>query len=245
MPARRKFSRARIAPFLLIALSAWAGESAGQSNLEAIYRYSESRVVPLSRIEDGQIVGTGFFVSPQGHILSAYHVVDSKTNTRAELCALLPSASPAQKTPVPVRIIAADASHDLVLLPLQQTQENIDWIEKIGDSQRVIPGNDISFAGFPHGPELTVTSPTLHAGIVSSIKSAVDPENEKFVERLLQIDAAGTQGFSGAPLFLSGTMEVIGVMTAHLGAEKNISFAVPIEYAEPLLQEIQHSLNAA
>ena len=96
------------------------------------------------------------------------------------------------------------------------------------------PGEEAVAIGNPQGLEHIVT-----AGIVSAYRQA-----EGY--RLIQISVPISPGSSGGPLFnLKG--EAIGITSAGVVAEgaQNLNFAVPIDYARPLIGSTSAPLSIA
>lgn len=166
----------------------------------------------------GTFTGTGFVVSPNGHIVTNQHVIDScvgdiKGNLAGEAVMVL-------------RVVSNDATNDLALLQAPATATFKDFA-KIRD-RSMHAGDAVVAIGFPlHGyltSDLTVTT-----GIVSSLSGFRNHTGR------LQISAAIQPGNSGGPLFdMSG--QVAGVVVAKLNAlrmiretgqlTENINFAI-------------------
>jgi S1-C subfamily serine protease len=166
----------------------------------------------------GTFTGTGFVVSPNGHIVTNQHVIDGcvgdiKGNLAGEAAMVL-------------RVVSTDATNDLALLQAPTTATFKDFA-KIRD-RSMHSGDSVVAIGFPlHGyltSDLTVTT-----GIVSSLSGFRNHTGR------LQISAAIQPGNSGGPLFdMSG--QVAGVVVAKLNAirmiretgqlTENINFAI-------------------
>jgi S1-C subfamily serine protease len=164
------------------------------------------------------ISGTGFVVSPTGHIVTNHHVIDGcvgdiKGNLAGEATMVL-------------RVVSSDATNDLALLQAPTTATFKDFA-KIRD-RSMHAGDAVVAIGFPlHGmltSDLTVTT-----GIVSSLSGIRNHTGR------LQISAAIQAGNSGGPLFdMSG--QVAGVVVSKLNAlrmiketgqlTENINFAI-------------------
>lgn len=173
---------------------------------------------PAKPARTGTFTGTGFVVSPNGHIVTNSHVIDSctgdiKGNLAGEAAMML-------------RVVSSDATNDLALLQAPSTATFKDFA-KIRD-RSMHSGDSVVAIGFPlHGylsSDLTVTT-----GIVSSLSGFRNHTGR------LQISAAVQAGNSGGPLFdLSG--QVAGVVVAKLNAlrmiretgqlTENVNFAI-------------------
>lgn len=166
----------------------------------------------------GTFTGTGFVVSPNGHIVTNSHVIDSCTgDIKGNL---------AGEAAMVLRVVSSDATNDLALLQALSTAAFKDFA-KIRD-RSMHSGDSVVAIGFPlHGylsSDLTVTT-----GIVSSLSGFRNHTGR------LQISAAIQAGNSGGPLFdLSG--QVAGIVVAKLNAlrmiketgqlTENINFAI-------------------
>jgi len=164
------------------------------------------------------ISGTGFVVSPSGHVVTNNHVIDGcvgdiKGNLAGEATMVL-------------RVVSSDATNDLALLQAPTTATFKDFAKIRDRSMRA--GDAVVAIGFPlHGmltSDLTVTT-----GIVSSLSGIRNHTGR------LQISAAIQAGNSGGPLFdMSG--QVAGVVVSKLNAlrmiketgqlTENINFAI-------------------
>lgn len=169
--------------------------------------------------------GSGFFVDPQGYILTNYHVVQGAERIQVRL-----QGNPRAYS---ARVVGSVPSLDLALL---KTEAKPPVVLPLGDSDRIMVGQKAIAIGNPFGLEFTVTT-----GVISAIRQnpgAVDP----LVPKLLQTDAPINPGNSGGPL-LDSRGEVIGVNTAILsptgqvGAPQysGVGFAIPINLVKEWL----------
>ncbi|OAF08249.1 serine protease [Bradyrhizobium centrolobii] len=162
--------------------------------------------------------GTGFVVSPSGHIVTNHHVIDGcvgdiKGNLAGEAAMVL-------------RVVSSDATNDLALLQAPTTATFKDFA-RIRD-RSMHSGNSVVAIGFPlHG--LLTSDLTVTTGIVSSLSGIRNDTGR------LQISAAIQAGNSGGPVFdMSG--QVAGVVVSKLNAlrmiketgqlTENINFAI-------------------
>ena len=164
--------------------------------------------------------GSGFIISADGVILTNAHVVrDAKDVTvkltdRREFRAKVLGSDP--KTDVAVLKIDAK---DLPTVPLGNTRDL-----KVGEWVLAI--------GSPFGFENSVT-----AGVVSA-KGRSLPD-DSFVP-FIQTDVAVNPGNSGGPLF-NTRGEVVGINSqiySHTGGYQGLSFAIPIELATKVKEQI-------
>ena len=181
--------------------------------LEAALRSASPTVAnKASRPLKKTSTGSGFFVSPAGHVLTNEHVVAKCREVRVA------GAKSA-------RGIVVDKKIDLALLKLSPGGRSA---VRFRDGRGVRTGDDIIVAGYPlHGlvsSELNVTK-----GIVSSLTG---PRDDR---RIMQITAPVQPGNSGGPV-LDASGHVVGVVVARLDALKlarksgirpqNVNFAI-------------------
>jgi serine protease Do len=102
----------------------------------------------------------------------------------------------------------------------------------LGDSDSVKVGEITIAIGNPLGLEQTVTS-----GIISALDVSVAITNTQIAENLIQTDAAINSGNSGGAL-LNADGHVIGINSYKLSNGEGIGFAIPINAAKPILNQI-------
>lgn len=174
---------------------------------------------PLPR--ETQAQGSGFFISPDGFIVTNNHVVrnarslsvtlDDGRTVGAHLVATDPRTD--------LAVIKADEGNDYAFVRFAEAAPRVgDWVIAVGN---------------PFGLGGTVT-----AGIVSAQGRDI---GEGPYDDFLQIDAPVNQGNSGGPAFnMSG--EVVGVNTAIFspsGGNVGIAFAIPAAAAQPIVDTLR------
>lgn len=179
-------------------------------------------VVVTSR--DNDVYGTGFFISPYGHILTNEHVIhDGKS---FKLCyRLLNEAGVACYDSDKLKVLAKDSNLDLALLQLPQIPNayNNNYLI-LGDSNSAKIGDEINVLGYPQDDLLSLD---LSKGLIS-----------KFVAGYILTDAQMLPGNSGSPV-LNSKNEVIGIAVAILGAEyDNAGVLIPSNIARDWLISI-------
>jgi serine protease Do len=212
----------------------------------------------LRRTPPSHYMGTGFVVVDGRHCLTNAHVVAPILAGKDGEDVLLKVYALGDPEPTmrAARVIAQDPDHDLALLafdgpPLPAFA--------LGDSRTVREGEPIAFTGFPIGMVLGL-HPATHRGTIAAIVPVADPAlssrqlDPKRIKRLrdpfdiFQLDATAYPGNSGSPLYRPETGEVIAVVNSVFikGTKENalkdpsgISYAIPIQLAEPLLANIK------
>jgi S1-C subfamily serine protease len=179
---------------------------------EAVRESLVSSVVPaVVTIEQGRVVGTGFFVAP-GVVLTNRHVVDGASLVRVKL-------SGGRSSSASVMSLASDA--DLALVRVENPPSPQPTLS-LGDARNAQVGQDVLVIGSALGLQGTVTR-----GIVSALRTVNGV-------RLVQTDAAINPGNSGGPLVLSNG-QVVGITTMKVRAAEALGFAIGIEHAKTLI----------
>jgi S1-C subfamily serine protease len=103
-----------------------------------------------------------------------------------------------------------------------------------GDSDRLVVGQLVIAIGNPLGFERSVTS-----GIVSALKRSLGDPGGQELDNLIQTDATINPGNSGGPL-VDSSGRVIGINAALVqGGGGGMGFAVPINYARRVLEDVR------
>ena len=161
--------------------------------------------------------GSGFFLTPDGYILTNNHVVENARQLEAV---------PPDGRSLEVEVVGTDPSTDLAVLRVKGHYAEQFPATVLGDSDRLRVGQMAIAIGNPHGLQTTVT-----AGVISALgRTLPSPNGKRIIENVIQTDAALNPGNSGGPL-VDSRGRVIGVNTAvHPGAQ-GICFAIPVNTA--------------
>ncbi|WP_237036999.1 S1C family serine protease [Mediannikoviicoccus vaginalis] len=174
-------------------------------------------------------VGSGVIVSSDGYILTNSHVVG---NGRAKEMTVV--FSDGEKTPG--KLIWQDESLDLAVIKVEKTGLPV---MDIGDSDKVSVGDKAVAIGNPLGLDL---QSTLTSGYISGLNRTINMENGSSMDGLIQTDAAINGGNSGGAL-LNAKGQLIGINTAKASGGEGIGFAIPINIAKSIVNEIKEKGN--
>ena len=164
--------------------------------------------------------GSGFFISPDGLVVTNNHVVEDAEDISITL---------ENGDKFPATLIGADARTDVALLKVKASQQ-FPYVKFSEKDPRV--GDWVLAVGNPFGLGGTVT-----AGIISAHNRDIGSGPYDY----LQIDAAVNRGNSGGPSFnLDG--QVVGMNTAIFspsGGSVGIAFAVPAALVREVVGQLQ------
>lgn len=170
--------------------------------------------------------GSGFIVSSDGVILTNAHVVHGADEVTVKLT---------DRREFKAKVLGADPKTDVAVLQIEAT--GLPTV-KLGQTSQLRVGDWVLAIGSPFGFENSVT-----AGVVSA-KGRSLPD-DSFVP-FLQTDVAINPGNSGGPLF-NAQGEVVGINSqiyTRSGGYQGVSFAIPIDLATRVQQQIQSTGKA-
>ena len=168
-------------------------------------------------------LGSGFFISEDGYLVTNNHVVDKG----ASFTIVLDDGSE-----LPAKVIGTDDKTDLALLKVDEPGRKFTYVKFAQGKPRV--GDWVLAVGNPFGLGGTVT-----AGIVSAQGRQIGGPYDDYI----QIDAPVNRGNSGGPTF-NVRGEVIGVNTAIYspsGGSVGIAFDIPAATVSSVVNDLmQH-----
>lgn len=165
--------------------------------------------------------GSGFIITADGGLITNAHVVGGAPEVRVTL----------QNGQSYIgKVLGSDQITDVAVVKIAAKQLPV---VPLGSTDKLIPGEWAIAIGNPLGLDNTVT-----VGIISAIgrsSSQVGIPNRRV--KFIQTDAAINPGNSGGPL-LNAEGKVIGVNTAIRADAQGLGFAIPIETAYKIAQQL-------
>ncbi|HVV54475.1 MAG TPA: trypsin-like peptidase domain-containing protein [Mucilaginibacter sp.] len=164
--------------------------------------------------------GTGFLFSSDGYLFTNSHVVKKAKQLRAMLY---------DGNIHHAALIGEDPYTDLAILKI----DAVDYIPAaLGDSDDLKIGQLVIAIGNPLGFQHTVT-----AGVISALGRTLSSETGFSMDSMIQTDASLNPGNSGGPLINAGG-EVIGVNTATIRGAQGLCFAISINTAKSVANQL-------
>ena len=193
---------------------------------EAAIAKVEPAVVELKVMTaQGEQIGSGVIIDTKGDIVTNSHVVSGEQSIEA----VLYNGSTEQ-----AQLVGTVAADDLAVVRIQPFAHMT--VAQIGDSSKLVVGQEVLAIGNPLGITETVTH-----GIVSALNRSVTEPTGVTISSAIQTDAAVNPGNSGGALVnLQGQLIGIPTLTA-VNTESNstangVSFAIPSNLVETVLK---------
>lgn len=171
-----------------------------------------------------QGLGSGVIFKSNGYILTNNHVISQAEKVIVVL---------ADGRSFHGRVVGADPYTDLAVVKIGT--RNLPTAP-LGDSSQLQVGQVAIAIGNPLGESLYNTVTT---GVVSALDRSIQVSGGVPLRGLIQTDASINPGNSGGPLLDSSGM-VIGVNTAIIQQAQGIGFAIPINTAKSVAQQLIH-----
>jgi serine protease Do len=172
--------------------------------------------------------GSGAIISPDGYIITNYHVVEDAESLEVVL---------ADGTTLPTQLIGVDPYGDLAVI---QAEGEMPGVASWGNSDQLKAGETVIAIGSPLG----AFKNTVTVGVVSATGRSIETDQQFQLEGLIQTDAAINQGNSGGPLVnLMG--QVVGINTLIVRGNSSsgtvaegLGFAVPSNVSRTVAEKL-------
>jgi len=182
---------------------------------DLVKRVESAAVTVLAYNKDGRLVnqGSGFFVDPNGELITCHHVLAGSCTVQVKTCeGGLYHVS---------RILADDPNADLARVAVDVPAGSASFLSFAQQTPAI--AERVLVIGSPMGLELTVTE-----GIISAIR--MRPGRG----RVFQISASVSAGSSGSPV-INMEGKVVGIAISQLSQGQNLNFAISAEHASALM----------
>ena len=168
--------------------------------------------------------GSGFILTPDGYIVTNYHVVGDADTVKVTLY---------NGDTYDAQYIGGDEDYDIAVIKIDAA--NLPNVT-LGNSDSLNVGDHVLAIGNPLG-DLTFS---MSEGIASSVNRTIDVEGTPF--NMIQVTAAINPGNSGGPLF-NEYGEVVGIVSAKYSSYasqsvEGLGFAIPINDVAAMIQDI-------
>lgn len=174
-------------------------------------------------------IGSGVILDAKGNILTNNHVIENA----ATLAVSVDDGSSYE-----AEVVGADPSSDLAVIRLKDIKGVKLTPVELGDSDNLSVGEWVMAIGSPFGNEQSVST-----GIVSALyRSTALPSTRgtSIYANMIQTDAAINPGNSGGAL-VNDEGKLIGinsVIESYSGSSSGVGFAIPVNYAINIAQQI-------
>jgi serine protease Do len=176
---------------------------------------------PRQREYKQQSLGSGFIIDKDGYIVTNNHVIENADKIKVIM---------KDGKELDAKVVGRDSTTDLALIKIESKRSLP--VLKFGSSDRLDVGEWVVAIGNPFGLDHTVT-----VGVVSA-KGRVIGSGP--YDDFIQTDASINPGNSGGPL-LNMAGEVVGINTAIIPSGQGIGFAIPVNLAKGIIEQITFS----
>lgn len=209
---------------------------ASEVDFRKVVREAKARVFPAvvyikcvreghetGRLVSQEVTGSGAIISPDGEVVTNWHVVDRARSVRCQL---------ADGRGLDARVVGSDKPTDLALLKLELPEGAAPLpYARFGDSTALEEGDFVMAMGAPWGLNRSVS-----IGIISCTTRFL-PEASEY-SLWLQTDAAISPGNSGGPL-VDTEGRIIGINARGVNQGGDMGFAIPARTALVVTAELR------
>ena len=174
--------------------------------------------------------GTGFIVDEAGYILTNSHVINDGNYRTVTVCLY-------DGREVDGTVLWNDSTLDLAIVKISATGL---VAAELGDSDTAKVGSYAAAIGNPLGFQFKFS---MSQGIISGLERTIEVSsgsgyNTTTMEGLIQTDATINSGNSGGPL-VNSDGQVIAINSAKATSGEGMGFAIPINSAKPIVEQIK------
>ena len=175
--------------------------------------------------------GSGVVISRQGHLATAYHVVDDAKG----LSITMVEPGGRLKT-YPAQVVAVDKRHDLAIIKIERLFPRA---PRLASMDRVRPGDAVYNIGYPHD-----FGELISRGYVMRLRWSHNFESGSRVDRCLLVDIKNGPGTSGSGVFSSNSGEIVGLLVMKVWVKSTrapatvVHVVVPANYLRDLMKQV-------
>jgi len=201
-----------------------------QAVREAVIAKVRPAVVEVNvTTQQGGAIGSGVIIDGRGYIVTNNHVVNGAQSMTVTLY---------DGTNLKAQLVGTDPADDLAVVKITPPSKGL-TVAQIGDSSKLVVGQDVMAIGNPLGITQTVTH-----GIISALgRSVSEGQGGATIPNAIQTDAAINPGNSGGALVdMQGNLVGIPTLTA-IDPEFNtpasgVGFAIPSNRVATIVPQI-------
>lgn len=216
--------------------------SPANASLETAIQQASEAVVGINNIQntdifsESQAAGTGSGViykkeDGKAYVVTNNHVVEGAASVEV----VMPD-----ETTLDAKVLGTDPLTDLAVLEIDGS--NVEHVISLGSSDSLAIGETAIAIGNPLGLEF---AGSVTQGIISGLDRSVETDSNQdgtpdWVSEVIQTDAAINPGNSGGAL-INSNGELIGINSMKIAqsAVEGIGFAIPIDYAVPIMEQLE------
>lgn len=212
------------------AIDVYTNQSSGMGGMYGYGNSSNSNSNTLTQSS----LGSGVVLTKDGYIITNYHVVEGADAVKVTVGGEEYDAD----------IVGSDPSSDIAVIKAKDVND-LTPVE-IGDSDDLVVGEWVMSIGSPFGLEQSVATGIVSATSRSQIMDAATDQfgnstgETTIYPNMIQTDAAINPGNSGGAL-VDADGKLIGIntlITSYSGNYSGVGFAIPVNYAVNLAQQI-------
>lgn len=206
----------------VVAIDVYTNQSAGMYGFGSGSGSSNSSSLTQSSL------GSGVVLSEDGYIITNNHVIEGAAALKVTI----------EGNQYDAEIVGTDASSDLAVIKAKDASGLTPM--EIGSSDDLIIGEWVMTLGSPFGLEQSVATGIVSATSRSQIMESETGGETAIYANMIQTDAAINPGNSGGAL-VDADGKLIGIntlITSPSGAFAGVGFAIPVNYAINIAQQI-------
>ncbi len=206
-----------------------------------LVRAVKDSIVAISNYVDngyqtGYSKGSGIVISTDGYIVTNNHIIDDGIiNCEVTVTKTADDGTETKET-YEAKLVGTDERTDLAVLKINA--KNL-TAAKLGDSDKVSPGDDVVIIGNPIlvGSDVLELTTSVSKGVVSGLNREISATGQGLTS--IQTDAPINGGNSGGAMF-NGYGEVIGIVDFKIVSEnaENLGFGITINEAKQVVEDL-------